>query len=52
MHDAWARVDDEIGREDERARRCGCRWKMGSGWAWMKRMREKGIRFEVWIEGR
>jgi hypothetical protein len=26
-----ARVDDEIGREDERARRCGCRWKMGQG---------------------
>jgi hypothetical protein len=24
----------------------------GTMWPWMKRMREKGIRFEVWIEGR
>jgi hypothetical protein len=24
----------------------------GTRWAWMERMREKGIRFEVWIEGR
>jgi hypothetical protein len=27
MHAAWVRVDDEIGGEDEKAWRCGCRWK-------------------------